>query len=449
MPVVVTVGLQWGDEGKGKFNDFLVEEADVVVRHQGGNNAGHTVIFDGKKIAVHLLPTGLLHPGKFSVIANGVVIDPSVLLDEMENVRAMGLDVSPTTLMISSAANVIMPYHRSLDVLREAWCGDKKHGTTGRGIGPAYMDKVGYRGIRMSDLTKPDVLRDKLELNLPERNAIITKVYGGEPFDLESVLEEYAGYGARLADYLGDASLEVNRRIDRKERILFEGAQGSGLDVDLGTYPFVTGSNTTAGGACTGCGIGPTRIDRVLGIAKAITSRVGEGPFPTEVFDEMANYLRNAGPAAEYGATTGRPRRCGWFDTVAVRANVRTNGVDCVAVTKLDVLDDLDKIPVGVAYELDGERIEEFPSDATVLKRVKPVFEELPGWKTKTSHIREYDALPQRAREFLEFIGSRIGAPVNLVGVGPDRAETIIFGENLFRERRSLGPSRTTPVGMG
>lgn len=439
MPVVVTVGLQWGDEGKGKFTDFLVEQADVVVRHQGGNNAGHTVIFEGHKIAVHLLPTGVLHPEKLSVIGNGVVIDPSVLLKEMDEVRALGLEVSPKTLLISEAANVIMPYHRALDRLREEYRGDKKHGTTGRGISPAYMDKVGYRGIRMCDITRPDVLREKLELHLAERNAMITGVYGGDPFDLVEIIDEYCRMGAELAPYLGNASVEVNRRIDKGQNIVFEGAQGSGLDVDLGTYPFITGSNTTAGGACTGCGVGPTRIDSVLGIAKAITSRVGEGPFPTETFGEMADYLRNAGPAAEYGATTGRPRRCGWFDTVMVRASCRVSGVDCVGMTKLDVLDELDAIPVCVAYEIDGKTVEDFPNDMAVLAQVKPVYEELPGWKEPTSQFRHFDELPANARALMEFIGKRIGAPIRMVGVGPSREETIMQG-TIFDKMRGGSP---------
>jgi adenylosuccinate synthase len=422
MPAIVLIGAQWGDEGKGKVTDLLGERVDYVVRFSGGNNAGHTVITpDGQKYALHLMPSGALSPNAVIVIGNGVVVDPKVLLAEIDGLTERGVDVS--RLRISGDAHLIMPHHRALDRVVERYLGSSRIGTTGRGIGPAYGDKVARMGIRVQDLLDPGILRKKLELVLREKNQILFKVYNRKAIDVDVVVEEYLTYAERLRPYIAETRTILWRAMERGETVLLEGAQATMLDVDHGTYPFVTSSNPTAAGACVGSGIPPTAITRVIGVTKAYTTRVGSGPFPTELFDEFGAHLRTIG--AEYGTTTGRERRCGWFDAVVARYAVHVNGITDLVMTKLDVLSGLEKVPVCVAYEIDGERVEDMPMSQTGFHHARPVFEELDGWGEDIGKARSEADLPENARRYIARIEELCGARVSVVGVGPGREENV------------------------
>ena len=425
MANIVLVGAQWGDEGKGKVIDLLTERADFIVRSQGGANAGHTVAIGDDEFVLHLIPSGILHPGKQCIIGNGVVLDPQALIEEIDTLTSKGVQIEGN-LAISEATNVIMPYHKLLDGLREKLKGEGAIGTTLRGISPAYMDKVGYVGIRAVDLLDEAAFRRKLEMNLVEKNLLLAKLYDHEPLEADAVVEEYRGYTARIGRYVTNTEIILNRAIAEGKEILFEGAQGTLLDVDHGSYPFVTASSTTAGGACTGSGVGPTKIDMVMGVAKAYTSRVGGGPFPTEFTPEDDFVDRRAD--REYGATTGRTRRCGWFDAVVVNHSVRVNGLDAIALTKLDVMDNCERVKICVAYDDGGQRITDFPIDTAVLARVTPIYEEMDGWMAPTKHIRAYDELPANARAYVERLEALIGTPAKIISVGMKRAETIFVG---------------------
>jgi adenylosuccinate synthase len=421
MPAIVLIGAQWGDEGKGKATDLLGDRVQYVVRYQGGNNAGHTVVIGEEKYALHVLPSGVLSPDVTPVIGNGVVIDPKVLFEEIDALAARG--VSCDRLLVSASAHLVMPYHRTVDKVSERFLGKAKIGTTGRGIGPAYGDKIARVGIRVQDLSDPGILRQKLDLALREKNQLLTKVYNRRAVDPGQMADEYLAYGERLSRYVADVGLELGKALDAGATVLLEGAQGSLLDIDHGTYPFVTSSNPTAGGACVGSGIGPTRIDKVIGIVKAYTTRVGSGPFPTELGGEAGEYLRKAG--GEFGVTTGRARRCGWFDAVIARYATRVNGVTDFFVTKLDVLSSLDKVPVCVAYEVDGRRYDEIPMTQTEFHHARPVYEYLDGWWEDISEAKSFDDLPQAARDYVRTIEELSGAPVSAIGVGPRRDQTL------------------------
>jgi adenylosuccinate synthase len=424
MPAVVLIGAQWGDEGKGKITDLLGERVDYVVRYQGGNNAGHTVVLpDGRKFALHLMPSGVLTPGCTPVIGNGVVIDPKVLLSEIDGLAERGVDCE--RLLVSADAHLIMPHHRALDRVVERYLGSGRIGTTGRGIGPAYGDKVARMGIRAQDLLDPSILRQKLDVVLREKNQTLVKVYNRQAFDVDAVLEEYLAYAERLRPYIADTLLELNKALERHETVLLEGAQATLLDLDHGTYPFVTSSNPTAGGACVGSGIPPTRISQVIGVIKAYTTRVGSGPFPTELFDSNALHLRKVG--AEYGVTTGRERRCGWFDAVVARYAVRVNGITDLVVTKLDVLSGMEKVPICVGYEVDGVRLDDMPMTQTAFHHARPVYEHYDGWWEDLSKCRTAADLPDNARRYVERIEELSGARVSVVGVGPGRDENVIL----------------------
>jgi len=424
MPAIVLIGAQWGDEGKGKVTDLLGEQVDYVVRYQGGNNAGHTVILpDGRKFALHLLPSGVLTPGCVPVIGNGVVIDPKVLLGEIDGLTERGL--SCDRLLISADAHLIMPHHRALDRVVERYLGSARIGTTGRGIGPAYGDKVGRVGIRVQDLLDPGILRQKLDLALREKNQILVKVYNRKAFDVETVLEEYLTYADRLRPYIADTRQILAKALEGGATVLLEGAQATLLDLDHGTYPFVTSSNPTAGGACVGSGIPPTRITQVIGVIKAYTTRVGAGPFPTELFDDNGAHLLKVGK--EYGTTTGRERRCGWFDAVVARYAARVNGITDLVVTKLDILSGLEKVPICVGYEIDGERVEDMPMTQTAFHHAKPIYEEHDGWWEDISKCRRPDELPDNARRYLERVEELSGTRIAVAGVGPGRDENVIF----------------------
>jgi adenylosuccinate synthase len=426
MPAIVLIGAQWGDEGKGKVTDLLGARVGYVVRYQGGNNAGHTVVTpDGEKYALHLLPSGVLTPGCVPVIGNGVVVDPKVLLSEMDGLAERGVDAS--RLLISADAHLIMPHHRALDRVVERYLGSSRIGTTGRGIGPAYGDKMGRVGIRMQDLLDPGIFRKKLELVLREKNQILVKVYNRKAIDVDAVVEEYLAYAQRLRPYIVDTRLALGRALDDGKTVLLEGAQATLLDVDHGTYPFVTSSNPTAGGACVGSGIPPTKISQVIGVIKAYTTRVGSGPFPTELFDENGAHLRKIG--VEYGTTTGRERRCGWFDAVVGRYAVRVNGITDLVVTKLDVLSGLEKVPICVGYQVDGERVDEMPMTQTAFHHATPVYEELDGWWEDIGKARRFADLPANAQRYVERIEDLCGARVSVVGVGPGREENVIRHE--------------------
>jgi adenylosuccinate synthase len=424
MAATVILGAQWGDEGKGKVTDLYSESADVVVRYQGGNNAGHTIVVDGERFALSLIPSGVLYPQVTPVIGNGTVIDPAVLLQEMETLRSR--DIDPDRLRVSGNAHVIMPYHRKLDAVLERFLGEQQIGTTKRGIGPAYMDKYSRHGIRMQDLFDAKIFRAKLETNLKDKNRQLTKVYNQLPMDLDEIYDEYLGYADQLLEYVTDTSLLVWEAIHSGKNVLFEGAQGTLLDIDHGTYPFVTSSNPTAGGACTGSGIGPRDIDRVIGVTKAYISRVGTGPFPTELHDEIGDALIDIG--GEYGVVTGRRRRCGWLDAVALRYSARVNGLSEIALTKLDILSHFDTIKIAVAYESLGERHAEFPRQQRVLYDCEPVYEEMAGWKTDISEAREYRDLPEAAQRYVERVEALAGVPITSVGVGPGREATLSRG---------------------
>jgi adenylosuccinate synthase len=423
MPAIAVVGTQWGDEGKGKVTDLLGAEMDYVVRYQGGNNAGHTVVVpDGTKYAIHLVPVGILTPGVVPVIGNGVVVDPKFLISELDELTAGGVDVS--NLKLSADAHLIMPHHRALDRVVERYLGGARIGTTGRGIGPAYADKVARQGIRVQDLLDPKILSIKLEQILREKNQILVKVYNRKAIDPQAVVEEYLTYAERLKPYIADTRLLLNKALDEGKNVLLEGAQATMLDVDHGTYPFVTSSNPTTGGAAVGTGIAPQKITTAIGIIKAYTTRVGSGPFPSELFDEFGEFLLKKG--GEYGVTTGRRRRCGWFDAVLGRYAVRVNGVTDLFVTKLDVLSELERVPICVAYEVDGQRVEEMPMTQTDVHHAKPIYEYHDGWFEDISHCRKFDELPAAAQSYIERLEELCGARVSVAGVGPGREENII-----------------------
>jgi adenylosuccinate synthase len=422
MPVIVLLGAQWGDEGKGKATDLLGDRVDYVVRYQGGNNAGHTVVIGDQKYALHLLPSGILSSNVIPVIGNGVVIDPAVLLTEIKGLNERGIDTSK--LKISTNAHLITPYHRTIDKVSERFLGKAKIGTTGRGIGPAYADKINRIGIRAQDLFDPSILKQKIEAALHDKNQILIKVFNRKGITVDEVLTEYLGYAEILKPYVVDTALLLDQALRAGKNVLLEGSQGTLLDVDHGTYPFVTSSNPTAGGASTGSGIGPTKITRVIGILKAYTTRVGSGPFPTELFDEDGEALRKIG--GEVGVTTGRNRRCGWFDAPIARYAVRVNGLTDFFLTKLDVLTGWEKIPVCVAYEVDGVRVDELPASQTDFHHAKPIYEFLPGWSESISKAKSIDDLPVNAREYVKFLEKVSGAPISAIGVGPGRDETIV-----------------------
>ena len=429
MPAIVLLGAQWGDEGKGKATDILGDRVDYVVRYQGGNNAGHTVVIGDQKYALHLLPSGILSPNVVPVIGNGVVIDPAVLLEEIKGLNERGIDTSK--LVISSNAHLITPYHRTIDKVSERFLGKAKIGTTGRGIGPAYADKISRIGIRVQDLFDESILEKKIEGALRDKNQVLTKVFNRKEMETQEVLEEYRTYAEILRPYIADTALLLNKALDAGKTVLLEGSQGTLLDVDHGTYPFVTSSNPTAGGACTGSGIGPTKIERVIGIVKAYTTRVGSGPFPTELENEDGEKLRTIGH--EYGTTTGRNRRCGWYDAPIARFAVRINGLTDFFLTKLDVLTGWEKIPVCVAYEIDGKRVEEVPSSQTDFHHAIPIYEYLPGWSEDISKARTISDLPKNARDYISFLEEISGAPMSAIGVGPGRDETIVTRDLLKR----------------
>jgi adenylosuccinate synthase len=429
MPAIVLLGAQWGDEGKGKATDILGDRVDYVVRYQGGNNAGHTVVIGDQKYALHLLPSGILSPNVIPVIGNGVVIDPAVLLEEIKGLNERGIDTSK--LVISSNAHLITPYHRTIDKVSERFLGKAKIGTTGRGIGPAYADKISRIGIRVQDLFDQSILEKKIEGALRDKNQVLTKVFNRKDMEVGEILEEYLGYAEILRPYMADTALLLNQALDKGKTVLLEGSQGTLLDVDHGTYPFVTSSNPTAGGACTGSGIGPTKIERVIGIVKAYTTRVGSGPFPTELENEDGEKLRTIGH--EYGTTTGRNRRCGWYDAPIARFAVRINGLTDFFLTKLDVLTGWEKIPVCVAYEIDGKRVEEVPSSQTDFHHAVPIYEYLPGWTEDISKARDIADLPKNARDYITFLEEISGAPMSAIGVGPGRDETIVTRDLLKR----------------
>ena len=421
MPAIVIVGAQWGDEGKGKATDLLGDSVDYVVRYQGGNNAGHTVVIGDESYALHLLPSGVLSPAVTPVIGNGVVIDPGVLIEEIAGLQARG--VSCNRLLISANAHLIMPHHRALDRVTERFLGTARIGTTGRGIGPTYSDKVARVGIRAQDLFDPGIFGQKLELVLREKNQVLTKVYNRRGIDAAAVAAEYLGYAQRLKPYLADTGLVLNNALDEGKVVLLEGAQATLLDVDHGTYPFVTSSSPTAGGACAGSGIGPTRISKVIGIVKAYTTRVGAGPFPTELRDAQGEWLRKTG--GEYGVTTGRERRTGWFDAVVARYATRVNGITDYFLTKLDVLSGLAKVPVCVAYDVAGTRYDEIPMTQTDFHHAVPVYEYLDGWWEDISAAKEFSDLPRNARDYVMAVEEKIGAPIAAVGVGARRDQTL------------------------
>jgi adenylosuccinate synthase len=422
MPAIVLLGAQWGDEGKGKATDILGDRVDYVVRYQGGNNAGHTVVIGDQKYALHLLPSGILSPNVVPVIGNGVVIDPGVLLQEIKDLTDRGIDCS--RLVVSSNAHLITPYHRTIDKVTERFLGNSKIGTTGRGIGPAYADKINRIGIRVQDLFDPSILRQKIESALRDKNQILIKVFNRKNIELQEVLDEYLGYAEILRPYVTDTVLLLNKALESGKTVLLEGSQGTLLDVDHGTYPFVTSSNPTAGGACTGSGIGHTKITRVIGIVKAYTTRVGSGPFPTELLDEDGEKLRSIG--GEVGVTTGRPRRCGWYDAPIARYAVRVNGLTDFFLTKLDVLTGWEKIPVCVAYEVDGKRVEELPSSQSDFHHAVPIYEYLSGWTEDISNARSLADLPKNAQAYVKYLEEISGAPMSAIGVGPGRTQTII-----------------------
>ncbi|MEV4113049.1 adenylosuccinate synthase [Nonomuraea sp. NPDC049695] len=422
MPAAVLVGAQWGDEGKGKATDLLGGDVDYVVRYQGGNNAGHTVVIGDQKYALHLLPTGILSPDVVPVIGNGVVIDPGVLLSEIDGLAARG--ISAERLLISSNAHLIMPHHKALDKVTERYLGKAKIGTTGRGIGPAYGDKIARMGVRVQDLLDPGILAKKIEVALTEKNQVLTKVYNRRGIEPSAVLEEYLAYAERLKPHIADTSLVLSKALDEGKFVLLEGGQGTLLDIDHGTYPFVTSSSPTSGGACAGAGIPPNRLTKIIGILKAYTTRVGSGPFPTELTDEVGDWLRQTG--GEYGVTTGRNRRCGWFDAVIARYATRINGITDYFLTKLDVLSGLEKIPVCVAYEVDGVRHDEIPMTQTDFHHAVPVYEELPGWQEDITSAKSFDDLPPTAQAYVRALEEMSGAPISAIGVGPGRDQTVV-----------------------
>jgi adenylosuccinate synthase len=421
MPATVVLGAQWGDEGKGKVTDVFAESADLVVRYQGGNNAGHTIVVGEERFALSLIPSGVMYPGCTPVIASGCVIDPKVLLDEIAMLTDRGVD--PKNLRISANAHLIMPYHRKLDAVMERYLGRQMIGTTKKGIGPAYTDKYSRQGIRVQDLFDPKIFRDKLEVALNDKNKLLSRVYNQLPMDAERIAVEYLAYAEQLLPYVTDTSLLIWESITAGREVLFEGAQGTLLDIDHGTYPFVTSSNPTAGGALTGTGIGPKAIDRVIGVAKAYISRVGTGPFPTELFDEVGETMVTVG--GEFGTVTGRRRRCGWLDLVALRYSARVNSLTDLFLTKLDVLSEFETLQIGVAYSSLGETYAELPRQQRVLYNCTPVYEELPGWGTDITGVRQFSDLPAAAQQYIEFIEAHTDVPVGWVSVGPERQQVL------------------------
>lgn len=425
MSSVVVIGTQWGDEGKGKVVDVYTEDADYITRFQGGNNAGHTLVVDGKKHIFHLVPSGILHKTKRCLIGNGLVVNPKVLIQEIETLEKSGYKLTPERLGVSPNAHIIMPYHEAIDIARDGDMGDKKIGTTGRGIGPCYEDKVKRTGIRMQDLLDKDLLIEKVELNLKEKNFLLKGLYNTDPFDPKPIIDEYLAYGERLSDFITNISLELNQAIAEGKKLLFEGAQGTHLDIDHGTYPFVTSSNTLAGNVLTGVGVGPSNIDFVIGIAKAYTTRVGGGPFPTELFDETSAHLQEKG--AEFGSTTGRPRRCGWLDILTLKNAKRLNGISGLVITKLDVLTGLKTIKIATGYKYKGGIINEMPTRLNVIEEAEIVYEEFPGWDDDITGVRNLSDLPVNARKYLDKIEELINCPITMISVGPGREETIIL----------------------
>jgi adenylosuccinate synthase len=442
---VVVIGAQWGDEGKGKVTDLLSKSADVVVRYQGGVNAGHTVVVQGQTFKLHLIPSGILYPETECIIGSGTVIDPQVLIGELDQLEELG--ISTQKLLISETAHVTMPYHRLIDQASEERRGNHKIGTTGRGIGPTYADKSERIGIRVVDLMDSDILRKQLNWTINYKNAVIEKLYNLPPLDPATVIDQYLAYAERLRPHVVDCSLKIYDAIQQRHNILFEGAQGTLLDLDHGTYPYVTSSNPVAGGACVGAGVGPTMIDRVIGVAKAYTTRVGEGPFPTELHGELGQLLCDRG--AEFGTTTGRRRRCGWFDAVIGRYAVRINGMDCLAITKLDVLDTLEELKVCVAYEINGQRCEDFPSNARRFAQCKPIYKTLPGWQQSTVHCRTLENLPKQALAYLKFLAELMDVPIALVSLGASRDQTIIVEDPIHGPKRALLDANGIPVTSG
>lgn len=426
MSGVVLVGAQWGDEGKGKIVDFFSQQADVIVRFQGGNNAGHTIMVKNKKIILHLIPSGILWNGKICVIGNGVVFDPKVFVEEYETLKKEGLLSETSSLFISSTAHLIMPYHKIIDIAREKKAADGKIGTTGRGIGPAYEDKVARNGIRVADLLDGKRFKNRLAMILEEKNNYLSLVLGERKLDLEAIYDEYMAYAQIIAPMICDTTLLLNQSVKERKRILFEGAQGTLLDVDHGTYPYVTSSNTAAANASLGSGVGLNNLNRVVGVAKAYVTRVGNGPFPTEDKGKLGDFLRERGN--EYGATTGRPRRCGWIDLVALKKAVQINGIDSLAITKLDVLNDLETIKVCVAYRFKGKEIDYLPVDAYDLECCEPIYREFNGWQRDLSTIRDSIDLPVEAKDYLKFIEDFLETKIMLISVGPERNENIILG---------------------
>jgi adenylosuccinate synthase len=427
MPNIVVVGMQWGDEGKGKVVDCIAPLVEVVVRYQGGNNAGHTVVVGKEKFVLQTIPSGILHPGRRCVIGCGVVVDPGALIEEMEALVQRGVRLDGN-LFISKNAHLIMPYHPALDRASEAKLGKRQIGTTGKGVGPAYMDKAGRVGIRMADLLDERLFREKLEANIAQKNRLLREIYDAQTFTVDEILGPYLRYAGWLAPYITDTALLLSRWIDRGYSVLFEGAQGSMLDVDHGTYPYITSSSTTAGGAAIGTGVPPTRIHGVLGVSKAYTTRVGGGPFPTELDDAVGELIRARGN--EYGAVTGRPRRCGWFDGVVARYAARINGTDTIALTKLDVLDQCDIVKICTAYQYRGEKLTEFPEEERIWSEAVPVYEEMSGWQASTAGIREFSQLPAKARQYVERLSEFVGVPFCLVSTGAVRDDTILYEDS-------------------
>lgn len=419
---VVVVGTQWGDEGKGKITDFLAEKAEVIARYQGGNNAGHTIVIDGKKYKLHLIPSGVFYEDKICVIGNGMVINPKALVDELKYLHEHGF--RSDNVRISDRAHVIMPYHIKLDLLEEQQKGEGKIGTTGKGIGPAYMDKAARIGIRVADWLDEDVFRQKLEKSLADKNRLLERVFGAEGFDFSQLFDEYREYAAYVKPYVTDTSVVLNEAIDQGKRVLFEGAQGVMLDIDQGTYPYVTSSNPVAGGVCIGSGVGPTKIHHVVGVAKAYTTRVGDGPFPTELKDDIGDHIRETGN--EYGTTTGRPRRVGWFDSVVVRHARRVSGITGLSLNSLDVLTGLEKVNICTAYRYKGQVLEHYPASLSVLKECEPIYEELEGWTEDITGVKSLDELPLAALHYVERVSQLTGIPLTMFSVGPNREQTNI-----------------------
>ncbi|BAI81569.1 adenylosuccinate synthase [Deferribacter desulfuricans SSM1] len=428
MPCSIVLGAQWGDEGKGKVVDIYTAESDVVVRYQGGHNAGHTVVIGGEQYILHLIPSGIMHEDKVNIIGNGVVVDPEALIQEIDDLKNRGIKFEGR-FFLSKRSHLIMPYHKLFDKQSELKKGSKKIGTTGRGIGPTYADKMARVGIRVCDLFDDEVLKEKIFDNVYEVNRIAEKIYGLDKLDPGEIYDKYLEYADYLKPYVAETSYLINKFYDEGKKVMMEGAQGTLLDVDHGTYPYVTSSNATAGGACTGTGLSPVKINTVVGVMKAYTTRVGSGPFPSELNDDMGERLREVG--GEYGATTGRPRRCGWLDLVAGKYSVMLNGIKYIALTKLDVLSGLEKIKVCVGYKYNGKVFETFPPEVKILENCEPVYEEFPGWNEDITKVRNYDDLPENAKKYVEFIKSYLGVEYSLISLGTDRAETIILN-NIF-----------------